>query len=163
MERKTVEDALILAANAHRGQKDRGGVPYIMHPVHVSTFALALAVKHDVHQMIDVPGYAWHEIIIMVAILHDIVEDTLVSLGQLVEYGFPTDVVDAVDCLSKRDGEEYDDYILRAAQNPISRIVKMADIKHNLDTSRLGQITNKDSLRLRRYVRTLRRLKNWAT
>ncbi len=162
MERKTVEDALILAATAHRGQTDRIGVPYIMHPLTVSTLALSLAAKFNVTHTLDTANHLWHELIVMVALLHDVIEDTTVTLGQLIEHGFPTDVVDAVDCLTKREGEQYEDFIVRAAENPIARIVKMADIKHNMDTSRLGTITDEDSLRLRKYVRAFGRLKNWA-
>lgn len=162
MEGKTVEDALILAANAHRGQKDRSGMPYITHPMHAAVFAVAIAKQHKVLDTFAIEGLSGLEVLTMVTLLHDVVEDTPVTLGQLIEEGFPEDIVQAVDAITEREGEEYDDYIARLAKNPIARYAKMGDIRHNMDTSRLAKIEDDDSLRLRKYVRTLRKLKNWA-
>lgn len=104
--------AIELANHAHAGQVDKSGHPYIFHPVRVaSTFS--------------------DEVLQTIAVLHDVVEDTDVTLADL-DTLFPQGIVDAVDALTRRDGETYAGYILRVAQNPSARAVKIADIRDNL-------------------------------
>lgn len=142
--RDLVNSAIALAADAHAGQVDKAGVNYILHPMRVML------------QFSD-PTYQ------IVAILHDVVEDTTITLDDLrtadvsgVEFGFPDEVVDAVDALTRREGERYGAYLLRAAANPIARAVKVADIKDNL-----SRITPElDGLR-RRYEHAMIAL-SWA-
>lgn len=110
-------EALKLAYRAHHGQVDKGGIPYIFHPYHLA------------EQMQD-------EYTTCVALLHDVVEDTDVTLEALAAI-FPKEVVDAVALMTHREGEPYLDYVARIKENPLARTVKLADLRHNTDESRL--------------------------
>ena len=110
--------AMKLAYEAHHGQVDKGGIPYIFHPYHLA------------EQMDD-------ECSTCVALLHDVVEDTQITLEQLRQV-FPQEVVDAVAVLTHPKDEPYLDYIRRVCENPIAKKVKLADLQHNSDESRLG-------------------------
>lgn len=110
-------EAMKLAYAAHHGQVDKGGIPYIFHPFHLA------------EQMED-------EYCTCVALLHDVVEDTDVTLADLAEI-FPKEVVDAVEVMTHREGEAYLDYVERVKHNPIAKAVKLADLHHNSDESRL--------------------------
>jgi (p)ppGpp synthase/HD superfamily hydrolase len=136
----TLEDAILLAVQAHRGQLDRVGQPYILHPLRVMQ-----RVETD------------HER--MAAVLHDVVEDTPHTLDELRALGYPEEVVRAVGHLTRRADESYDALIERAAQDPIARRVKLADLEENMDLRRLTTITEKDRERLQRYLTAWRRLK----
>ena len=109
--------AMNLAYSAHHGQYDKGGVPYIFHPIHLA------------EQMDD-------EISTCVALLHDTVEDTAVTLEQLAAE-FPKEVVDAVALLTHADGVEYFDYVRAIKANPVAVQVKLADLSHNGDPKRI--------------------------
>lgn len=115
--------ALLLATAAHSGQVDKGGHPYIFHPVSVAAM-LAHSEYSEDH--------------VVVALLHDIVEDTDYTLEDLRSYGFGDTVVDAVDAITRRDGETYWDYIWRCGQNEIARAVKLFDLTDNSRTIRMG-------------------------
>jgi (p)ppGpp synthase/HD superfamily hydrolase len=132
-----LEDAIALAADRHRGQRDKSGAPYIMHPLRVMLRLGADATPEER----------------MAAILHDVVEDCGVTFADLARLGYAQTVIDAVDCLTKRPEEEADYMaaIRRAARNPIARRVKMADLQDNLDISRISSPTEKDFSRLERY------------
>jgi len=104
----TLERAIAIAARAHEGQVDKAGVPYILHPLRMML-------------SVDTPEAR------MAAVLHDVVEDTPVTLEQLRAEGFPDSVIEAVRTLTKRDGEDYDAFIRRVGPNPIARQVKPAD------------------------------------
>jgi (p)ppGpp synthase/HD superfamily hydrolase len=135
-----LEKAITIAVEAHRGQRDRTGAPYIVHPMRVMA-----GVDTDIEKM--------------VAILHDVVEDTDWTFERLKQEGFPTEVIEALDCVTKREGEEYDDFVKRSATNKIARKVKLADLEHNMDARRLSNVTDKDVERLKKYVRAWRFLK----
>ncbi len=137
----TLEDAVAIAALAHRGQRDKAGAPYLLHP-------LRLLLRMD------------SELVMMAAVLHDVVEDTTWTLEQLREAGFPEAVLAAVDCLTRRSQESYDAFIDRASQHPIARQVKIADLEDNMNLQRLAHITPKDLARLEKYHRAWRRLTN---
>lgn len=109
--------ALCLAYAAHHGQRDKMGAPYIFHPYHLA------------EQMDD-------EISCCVALLHDVVEDTPVTLEEL-RREFPAEVTDAVALLTHADGMDYFDYVRALAPNPVARKVKLADLAHNSDPTRL--------------------------
>jgi hypothetical protein len=109
-----IEKALMVAIRAHEGQKRKSGEPYITHPL-----AVCEAVKTVEEKT--------------VAILHDVVEDSNITLDDLRK-DFPENIVDAVDHVTRRDGEKYKDFIIRAKRNEIARVVKIADIEHNLKT-----------------------------
>lgn len=130
----TLEDTIQLALDAHRGQVDKAGAPYILHPLRMML------------QMDDEPAQ-------MAAVLHDVVEDSPVTLDDLREQGFSAEVVAAVDALTRREDETYLDFVRRARTNPIARRVKLADLQDNMDLRRLSDITEKDVERLRRYRR----------
>ena len=110
-------EAMKLAYNAHHGQVDKAGVPYIFHPLHLA------------EQMDD-------EYSTCVALLHDVVEDTPVTLEQLAQI-FPMEVVDAVAVMTHGKDEPYLHYVQRVAHNPIARKVKLADLHHNSDQTRM--------------------------
>jgi len=85
------------------------------------------------------------------ALLHDVVEDSPWTLGQLREAAFDPAIVDAVDCLTKREGESYQELIARAASNPLAQVVKLADLEDNMDMRRMDTINESDLERLRKY------------
>ena len=120
-------EAMNLAYNAHHGQFDKGGVPYIFHPIHLA------------EQMDD-------EISTCVALLHDTVEDTDVTLEQLAGE-FPREVVDAVRLLTHPEGVEYFDYVRAIRQNSIAVKVKLADLAHNGDPKRISNQGNAEKRR----------------
>lgn len=128
----TIERAIEIAARAHAGQTDKGGAPYIFHPLR-----LMLAVNGE------------HER--MAAVLHDVVEDTPLSLEDLQREGFPEAVIDAVRALTKLPGESRLAAAQRAAANPVARAVKLADVTDNMDLRRLPAPTQKDLARLKEY------------
>ncbi|MER7280518.1 HD domain-containing protein [Dactylosporangium sp. NPDC000244] len=134
---RTVNDARELAYAAHEGQVDKAGAPYFEH---VAEVARRLEEHGDEAVM---AGY-----------LHDIVEDTDVTLDQLRAMGFPDEVVRAVDAVTWRDGEDYMDLIARAAADPLGRLVKLADNATNSDEERLALLDSATAERLRRkYAR----------
>ncbi|PDV97551.1 HD domain-containing protein [Candidatus Chloroploca asiatica] len=128
----TLERAIELAAAAHAGQVDKAGQPYILHPLRVM---LRMSTAHER----------------MAAVLHDVVEDTQVTLEQLRSEGFPAEVVSAVAALTKRSGESRLEAATRAAADPVARAVKLADNAENMDLSRIAAPTAKDYARLEEY------------
>ena len=130
----TLERAIAIAAEAHAGQKDRAGAPYILHPIR-------LMIQMD------------SEDAMMAAVLHDVVENSAWTLDDLRKEGFSNEVLNAVDSLTHRDkeGEDYWDYIQRAKSDPIAIKVKLADLEDNLNPDRLNEITEKDEKRFDRY------------
>jgi hypothetical protein len=132
----TLENAIALAVEKHRGQVDKAGAPYILHPLRVM---LAVSSEHER----------------MAAVLHDVVEDCGVTLDDLRERGFPEAVVEAVEALTKRPDEHgpdrYFSFVERAGQDEIARVVKLADIEDNMDLSRIDAPTEDDLVRVERY------------
>ena len=117
--------AMTIAYEKHAGQYDKGEMPYIFHPYHLA------------EQMGD------DEYAICVALLHDVVEDTLTSFAELKSYGFPDEIIDALKCLTHDDRDEYlGAYIEKIKKNPLARKVKLADLKHNSDPTRLPPAEN---------------------
>jgi len=130
----TLERAIAIAAEAHAGQKDRAGAPYILHPIR-------LMIQMDSKDAM------------ISSVLHDVVEDSAWTLDDLRIEGFSDEVLNAVDSLTHRDkeGEDYWDYIQRAKSDPIAIKVKLADLEDNLNPDRLNEITEKDEKRFDRY------------
>lgn len=125
--------ALKLAYEAHAGQTDKSGVPYVFHPVHLA------------EQMDD-------EASTVAALLHDVVEDTDYTFEDLEKMGFPKEALDAVRLLTHEEEVPYFDYVREIKKNPVARKVKLADLAHNSDKSRLpGEPTEKDLERLEKY------------
>lgn len=136
----TLEKAISLAVAAHAGQLDKAGQPYILHPIRVM-----LDLEDEVDQIVGV--------------LHDVIEDSRYTLDDLLEMGFSQEIIIALDHLTKRDNEPYDDYVSRTLRNPIARRVKRADLLDNMDIRRMAPIlTEKDLDRLQRYRRAWERL-----
>ena len=135
-----IEEAIRIAVDAHRGQRDRGGAPYILHPLRVM-----LRVHTDAERM--------------AAVLHDVVEDSAWTLEDLRARGFADEVVAAVDALSRREGEDYGAFVERAAAHPVARRVKLADLEDNMDVRRLLTVGPKETERLARYRAAWARLK----
>ncbi|WP_279479688.1 HD domain-containing protein [Aureimonas sp. SK2] len=130
-----IERADRIAAEAHAGQIDKAGAPYISHPRRVSATVNGTTAK-------------------VVALLHDVVEDGPGwTLDRLKVEGFPDEVVAAVDALTHREGEDYFDAVRRAGAHPIARIVKLADLSDNSDRTRLGEIGEREEKRLEKYAR----------
>lgn len=127
-----LQDAILLAVQAHHGQADRAGQPYILHPLRM---------------MLSLPD----EDSRMVAVLHDVVEDTAVQLDDLRAAGFSDEVISAVDHLTRRDDETYEAFIQRVKPHPLARRVKLADLRDNMDILRLRTLEDHDLDRLRRY------------
>lgn len=129
--------AFEIAIDAHDGQKDKGGHPYVLHPIRV-----AGKVKGQDEQV--------------VALLHDVVEDTDWTLDGLREAGFSEEIVAAVDAISRREGESRRAYLARCKTDPIARVVKMADLEHNMDLSRLADVTDRDIRRNAQYEKEIK-------
>ena len=127
-----LEDAIILATDLHRGQVDKGGQPYILHPLRVMQ-----AVKGDDERI--------------AAVLRDTMEDCGLAWATIARR-FGNQIADAVYALSRGEEETYEAFIDRCALNRIARVVKLADIADNMDVSRLGrEPTSQDAKRLERY------------
>ena len=142
-ELELLERAIGIAVEAHRGQKDRYGAPYISHPIRV---------MERLHNPTEKT----------VGILHDVVEDTDWSFDDLRKEGFPQDILEALDCVTKRDGEAYEDFVKRSASNPLAKEVKLADLRDNMDLCRFPEVTEKDLPRLQKYVKAWRYLNGLA-
>ncbi len=121
-----------LALLAHHGQVDKGGRDYMIH-----VDAVAQAVAHL--------GADYET----VALLHDVIEDTTCTLADLKAEGYPAEVIDGVDAMSRRAGESWKQYILRARQNPLARMVKLADLTDNLDEGRLESVPDEKAATMR--------------
>lgn len=134
--RDIINEAFEIALKAHEDQIDKAGQPYINHPIHV-----AVGVESDEEKA--------------VALLHDVVEDSSVSLDDLRAQGLPEAVVEAVGAMTKREGEDYEGYLMRVKSNPIARVVKIADMEHNSDLSRIPNPTAKDWARVDKYKKGL--------
>ena len=131
-----LEDAILLAVGAHRGQVDKGGHPYVLHPLRVM-----LRMDSEMERM--------------VAALHDLIEDTSYTSEDLVRLGYPEVVVRAVECLTRRASEIYEQFITRVKQDPLARRVKIADLEDNLDLGRMSRPSERDLERAEKYRRAL--------
>lgn len=141
MEYSLLAKALILATESHDGQFDLAGKPYILHPLHV----MSKMEREDDK---------------IVAVLHDIVEDTDVSLEDIEGLGFPGHILRAIDALTRREDESYSVYMSRVASNEIATRVKIADIRHNLDFTRIPRdLSEKDLERIKKHATAYRLLK----
>ena len=131
--------ALKLCFDAHKNQVDKGGLPYVFHPFHLA------------EQMTD-------EATTIVALLHDVVEDTDYTLEDIAAMGFGPDVTGALALMTHDKSVPYLDYVARLKGNPIARAVKLADLAHNSDRSRLGEIDKKTEKRLEKYAAAVKLL-----
>lgn len=125
-----------VSLKAHRGKKDKGGKPYIYHPRRVAEMMHLESEK-------------------IVALLHDVCEDSPMTFEDLTHIGFSSEIVEAVKAITKVEGEAYEDYLQRIKQNPLARTVKIADMTHNSDLSRLLKVTPEDMKRREKYQKAI--------
>ncbi len=132
-----LERAIEIAVQAHKGQRDRNGDPYVLHPLRLMLRGRTAEEK-------------------IVAVLHDVVEDSEWTLEQLRAEGFPAKIVAAVDNLTKRPRENYTKFVRRSASHPLSRQIKIFDLEDNMNPLRLKTVDAKALKRLKKYVRAWR-------
>ena len=132
--------AMKLCYEAHKDQVDKSGMPYVFHPFHVA------------EQMTD-------EATTIVALLHDVVEDTDYTLEDLAAEGFGKDILEAVALMPHEDDVPYLEYVAKLKDNPIARAVKLADLAHNSDLSRIGEVDEETRERLEKYKKAMALLK----
>jgi (p)ppGpp synthase/HD superfamily hydrolase len=135
----TLERAIAIAVEAHQGQRDKAGAPYVLHPLRVM-----LRLESEPARI--------------AAVLHDVVEDSPWTLGGLAREGFSPEVLAALECLTKQKGEGYEAFIERVKTNPLAVEVKRADLLDNLDLLRLPSLGEKDLSRLAKYHRAWKAL-----
>lgn len=135
----TLERAIEIAARTHAGQLDKGGAPYILHPLRVM-----LRVAPGAQQI--------------VAVLHDVVEDSEVTFEDLEREGFSAEVISGLRAVTKVEGELYEDFVARAALDPVGKAVKLADLMENSDLSRIAEPSQKDLERVEKYGRAIQYL-----
>ena len=136
-----LEKSIIIATRAHSGQFDKGGNPYILHPLRVM-----LSLDNDEDRI--------------VGILHDVLEDTSITLRHLDDNGFhgEIEILDALVSITRKSNESYKDFILRVKLNPIALRVKLADLRDNMNISRINSPTEKDFLRIEKYKKAYKLL-----
>ena len=135
-----LERAIQIAVEAHAGATDRGGKAYILHPISVM-----MRCETDEEKV--------------VAILHDVVEDTDWTFDALRQEGFSETIIEALKTVTKHsEDEDYDEFIQRSLKNEIGRKVKIADLRENLDVTRIGELSKKDVERINKYKRALKTL-----
>ena len=138
---KLLDKAALICVTNHKGQRDKTGCAYFQHPMRV-----AMRCDNDDEKI--------------VALLHDTIEDTDVTPEYLLEEGFPQYIVDAILSVTKIDGESYEDFVARAKENPIGRMVKIHDLEDNLDVLRLNEVSSEMATRFTKYLKGLRYLKS---
>lgn len=134
-----LEKAIEIACRAHAGQVDKAGQSYILHPLR-----LMFKFQPEIEQII--------------AVLHDVIEDSNVTLSDIEKNGFSPLVVKALDCLTKKDNEEYEDFISRVSTNELAKKIKIEDLKDNMDLTRLSLLNEKDIVRVEKYHNALKKL-----
>ena len=128
-----------LCFRAHKEQTDKSGIPYVFHPIHLA------------EQMGD-------EDTAVVALLHDVVEDTDYTLEDIRAMGFNQNVIEAIRLMTHAEGVPYLDYVAKSKENPIARAVKLADLAHNSDLTRLDTVDEKAIARAQKYAQAIRLL-----
>ena len=131
--------ALKISFDAHKNQVDKSGMPYVYHPFHLA------------EQMDD-------EYTTCVALLHDVVEDTDITLDDLKKEGFPKEVTDAIVLMTHDDDVPYLEYVAKIKRNPLATSVKLADLKHNSDLTRLDEVDSKALERVEKYRKAIQLL-----
>ena len=131
--------ALKLCFQAHKDQWDKSGIPYVFHPFHLA------------EQMTD-------EATTVVALLHDVVEDTPYTLEDLKDMGFPSEITEAIALMTHDPAVPYMDYVKNIKGNPIARAVKLADLTHNSDLSRLDLVDDRAIRRVEKYAAAIKLL-----
>ena len=133
--------AMMIAFNAHKEQFDKTGLPYIFHPLHLA------------EQMTD-------ENSVCVALLHDVVEDTDITIEDLQKEGFTEEIIDSLKLLTHNSDAPYMEYVKLIKTNSTARLVKLADLKHNSDLTRLNEISEEDIKRYNKYQEAIKLLED---
>lgn len=139
MKMATLEKAISIALEAHAGILDKTSAPYILHPLRIM---LQMNTQEEM----------------IVAVLHDVIEDSDYTLAKLRETGFSETVLEALESVTKKPEESYEAYILRAGSNDLGRKIKYADLLDNLDISRIQKLTDRDLSRIQKYHHALKLL-----
>ena len=137
----TLERALEIAVCAHKGQSQKNATPYVLHPLHLMQQVETIEEK-------------------IVALLHDVVEDSGLTLDDLRAEGFGEKIIAAIALLTRNTGQSYAEYIARIQHNELARTVKLVDLKHNMDITRIEQLTDNDLKRLQKYHATWKKLRD---
>ena len=140
---RLIETSLQIALRAYAGKTDKAGREYILHPLRVMA-----KMSTDLERS--------------TALLHDVLEDSDITAEELLAEGIPAEVVEAVQCLTKREGEDYLEFVARTKQNRLARRVKIADIEDNIDVLRLSMLGASDLERIQRYHAAWRLLQDEA-
>lgn len=141
----TLERAIDIAKDAHKGQKDKAGKEYIGHPMRVMEAGITVEEK-------------------IVGVLHDVIEDTHWTFDMLAAEGFSKDIMEAIHCLTKANAKEpYDKFIARIKKNPLAIAVKLNDLTDNMDIRRLPYLSDKDVKRLKKYLKAYKQLSGEPT
>lgn len=135
-----LQRALEIAVEAHQGQQGKDGSPYVLHPIR-----LMLSLESNDARI--------------AALLHDVVEDTPVTIDDLRSAGFSETVLEAIGLLTHLDFDDYDEYVEKLSQNSVARQVKLADLTDNMNIKRLPDVREKDLQRLAKYHRVWKKLK----
>ena len=135
-----LERAINIAVKSHEGQTDKAGAPYILHALRVM---MRMETEHAK----------------IAAVLHDVIEDTSVTIDDLRQAGFTTDVLSTLDHLTHRADEPYESYIERVSVHPMARRIKITDLEDNMDMKRVPQIAERDIVRWQKYHRAWMRLR----
>ncbi|MCS6824077.1 MAG: hypothetical protein NZ529_07245 [Cytophagaceae bacterium] len=137
----TLERAIEIAVSAHKGQTDKAGNPYILHALQVMLKGCTEKEK-------------------IVGVLHDVIEDTTWTLDTLRQEGFSDEIIQAIDALTRRKGEDYETFLSRTMQNDLAIRVKRYDLESNMDLTRLSQLTEHDIPRMNKYLNAYHKLTN---
>lgn len=141
----TLERAIEIATEAHRGQKDKAGNEYIGHPLRVMAMGKTTEEK-------------------IVGVLHDVIEDSAWTFEQLAAEGFSDKIIEALRCVTKLSPDEpYDKFIARIKHNPLAVAVKLNDLTDNMDIRRLPYLSDKDVKRLKKYLKAYKQLSGTPT
>lgn len=133
--------ALKLCFQAHKDQTDKSGMPYVFHPFH-----LAEQMENERE--------------VTVALLHDVIEDTPYTLDDLMKMGFDQTVIEAIERMTHDDGVSYMEYVARIKTNALARKVKLADLRHNSDLTRLDTLDESARMRVEKYARAIKLLES---
>ncbi|HAN76644.1 MAG TPA: hypothetical protein DCQ31_02130 [Bacteroidales bacterium] len=131
-----LEQAITIAVNAHQGQKDKNGMPYILHPLRIMFQGKNLDEK-------------------IVGVLHDTLEDTNITAEYLRSNGFPEHIIEAIIIVSRLETETYEEFILKTKQNTLAKQIKIYDLTDNLDVKRLTFVSTTDAERMNKYLKAL--------
>ncbi len=131
--------AIEIAVRAHAGQVDKAGEPYILHPLRVM-----ISRENEIERIC--------------AVLHDVIEDSEVTLEDIRKEGFSEEVITVLDCLTKRDGESYEEFIDRIIKNKTASSVKLSDLSDNMNPSRITNPTDRDEERMEKYFEAVKKI-----